>query len=333
MLISKIRSQKLRQKLLGLPDKSYHELCEIAKGEELAERQAREIQDVSRSTVYNVSQQQEGTSWSSKPGQSQAGWQNRGSPTGCGWCGGPRRHKRSNCPAEGRECYNCNGIGHLARVCRNGRQMPAHQNGDERRWYSNRSQSDKESSSDASQNASGCEFEKLFEVGAVEMAVKDSKATKSSKKSYAEAVKEKSQPNQKKMSPPSAKERESSNTEFTRQARDYRQNRLRIGEKVLVQDWVTKRWTQEAIVVRQGKSEREYWIRMPSGAVYRKPWNFLKSDPSYRQQSAEVAQQRANPVSEVKLRSQFSSPVQLKSIQKKSTKFKEQCLSEMSQRA
>lgn len=145
---------------------------------------------------------------------------------------------------------------------------------------------------------------------------------KSSKKSYAEAVKE---PNQKKRRVPRTKERKSSNMEFTKQARDDRQNKFRIGEKVLVQDWVTKRWTQEAVVVRQGKSEHEYWIRMPSGAVYRKPSNFLKSDPSYRQQSAEVAQQRANPVSEVKSRAQFSNPVQLKSILKKGTKFKERC--------
>ena len=93
MFISKIRSQKLRQKLLGLPDKSYHELCEIAKGDELAERQAREIQDVSKSTVYNISQQHRGRSQSRGPSQNRSRSQSRENQSGCCWCGRQQRHE------------------------------------------------------------------------------------------------------------------------------------------------------------------------------------------------------------------------------------------------
>ena len=112
--------------------------------------------------------------------------------------------------------------------------------------------------------------------------------------------------------------------EFMMQSRDYnRTSKFCVGQNVFVQDPITKRWTGKAVIVRQGNNEREFWIRTPAGVEYRRNRCFLKLDPSPSRQPAEAAPKREESSREDNARSSPPTPVQPKSILKKTVRFAE----------
>jgi hypothetical protein len=146
-------------------------------------------------------------------------------------------------------------MGHLARACRNRRGAPPPQKRVERRrGHSNKIEG----------------FNK-----------EDTKVVRSPRKSYAEAVKQRSQPNLKKINRPRAKE-QNQGLEWRRELPI-----LEPGDPVFIQHPHSKRWDGEGIVIGFGQNAREYVVEFNRNQKrYVRNRIFLK--PNLRKKKVEV---------------------------------------------
>jgi hypothetical protein len=53
-------------------------------------------------------------------------------------------------------------------------------------------------------------------------------------------------------------------------------NRMKVGDRVFIQDPATKRWTRTGTIERKGKNEREFYVRTDRGGLWRRNRRFLK---------------------------------------------------------
>ena len=104
-IISGCKSKKLKMKGLHNPNMTLVELLDQARTYEITEKSARAMQDKD-STIDSV---QKHKSKEKKHSHASA------SKEICGSCG--YRHRGDKCPAKGKACMNCEGIGHFASVC------------------------------------------------------------------------------------------------------------------------------------------------------------------------------------------------------------------------
>jgi len=145
-LVATVRSDKIRKKLLAEHKKTYVEMIELAKGEELVERKNVDVKtakstnasQVNATSTYKFGRggqghrgnrgrgrgghqtQDRGRSATREHGnrtQSRSPSTNRSKANSCAFCG-KERHDRENCPAQKSKCRRCNKVGHWSHVCR-----------------------------------------------------------------------------------------------------------------------------------------------------------------------------------------------------------------------
>jgi hypothetical protein len=139
-LIAQIRSDKTRKKLLAIQDKSYPEVLNVAKAEELVEMKNRQIvstrtqsQVHATSTYKSQSRGQQNQPHQGQQGNHHGRSQSKGRGRGnfqrgrspsitrskncCPWCG-KEKHDKKNCPATNSSCSRCGKKGHWSPVCR-----------------------------------------------------------------------------------------------------------------------------------------------------------------------------------------------------------------------
>ena len=273
-------------------------------------------------------------------GQTQKQFKSPGSRSraGCGWCGFWKRHDKNHCQARDKTCYSCNKTGHFARVCRNrGRSTRPERRGHEGqqgqgrrgRWNFNRAQ-----------NVSNSESNWRWQNNEVKVD-KGQKRTfpdaVKKKTSYKEAVKQKTHPNldtRVKTKPQRAEvntvwsegieKRSPDIAKSAKQSQNYQpKDKFRPGQQVFVQDQHDKRWTGRAVIIRRGRNQREFIIRMSSGVEQHRNRRSPRLGPSPHHEPIKVAPQRERTSCEGNARSTSSAPIQLRSILKKTGTFQE----------
>ena len=81
--------------------------------------------------------------------------------------------------------------------------------------------------------------------------------------------------------------------------RTTRSNEMRIGDRVFIQDHVTKKWNRLGTIEKEGKNDREFWVRTEFGGLWRRNRRFLKlQDPLRLTKSA--MKQETSPVKDEK---------------------------------
>ncbi|XP_055585123.1 uncharacterized protein K02A2.6-like [Uranotaenia lowii] len=123
-LISGIRSEPLRTKLLEDKNISLEKAVEICKANEAAIQQNKQISEGASSDINAIQSRRDSDRKKEKFEM-------------CGWCG--RKHRPRKCPAFGEKCKSCGKIGHFREVCRSkanarmlGTEEDDYNDGDER---------------------------------------------------------------------------------------------------------------------------------------------------------------------------------------------------------
>ena len=81
--------------------------------------------------------------------------------------------------------------------------------------------------------------------------------------------------------------------------RTTRSNKMRIGDCVFIQDHVTKKWNRLGTIEKEGKNDREFWVRTEFGGLWRRNRRFLKlQDPLRLTKSA--MKQETSPANDEK---------------------------------
>ena len=273
-------------------------------------------------------------------GQTQKQFKSPGSHSraGCGWCGFWKRHDKIHCRARDKTCYSCHKTGHFARVCRNrGRSTRPERRGQEGqqgqgrrgRWNFNRAQNVSNSESNWRWHSNKVKVDK-GQTKTFSEAVKK-------KTSFTEAAMPKAYPNldaRVKTKPPRAevntvrsegiKKRSPDIAKSAKQSRNYQpKDKFRPGQQVFVQDQHDKRWTGRAVIIRRGRNQREFIIRMSSGVERHRNRRSPRLGPSPHHEPIKVAPQRERTSCEGNARSTSSAPIQLRSILKKTGTFQE----------
>ena len=103
-----------------------------------------------------------------------------------------------------------------------------------------------------------------------------------------------------------------------KQSRNYQpKDKFRPGQQVFVQDQHDKRWTGRAVIIRRGRNQREFIIRMSSGVEQHRNGRSPRLGPSPQHEPIKVAPQRERTSCEGNARPTSSAPIQLRSILKK----------------
>ena len=269
-------------------------------------------------------------------GRTQKQFKSQGSYSraGCGWCGFWKRHDKNHCRARDKTCYSCNKAGHFARVCRNrGRSSRPKVQGQEGqqgqgrrgRWNFNRAQ-----------NVSNSERNWRWQSNEVKVDKGQKKTFPDAvkKTSYTEAVKQKACTNldaRVKTKPRAEvnsvrsegiKKRSPDIAKSAKQSRNYQpRDKFWPGQQVFVQD--QQRWTERAVIIRRGRNQREFIIRMSSGVEWHRNRRSPRLGPSPHHEPIKVAPQHERTSCEGNARSSSSAPIQLRSILKKTGTFQE----------
>ena len=107
-----------------------------------------------------------------------------------------------------------------------------------------------------------------------------------------------------------------------KQSRNYQpKDKFRPGQQVFVQD--QQHWTERAVIIRRGRNQREFIIRMSSGVERHRNRRSPRLGPSPHHEPIKVAPQRERTSCEGNARSTSSAPIQLRSILKKTGTFQE----------
>ena len=109
-----------------------------------------------------------------------------------------------------------------------------------------------------------------------------------------------------------------------KQSRNYQpKDKFRPGQQVFVQDQHDKRWIGGAVIIRRGRNQQEFIIRMSSGVEQHRNRRSPRLGPSPRHEPIKVAPQHERTSCEGNARSSSSAPIQLRSILKKTGTFQE----------
>ena len=77
-------------------------------------------------------------------------------------------------------------------------------------------------------------------------------------------------------------------------------NKMKVGDKVFIQNPATKRWTRTGTIERNGRNEREFFIRTDHGALWRRNRRFLKlQSPAQTTPPAPTAEMTPAPRNEL----------------------------------
>ena len=148
MLLVRCRTLEIRQKLLQDQDRSYDDLCQLAKNYEAQHLHAANIYNIAATTIHQTHNVDE-TLYAGQPGRGRGQFRGRGGQRGgrggnrggqggfqkrsgrstsssrsksqtrgCGRCGDENRHPQDQCPAAGKTCKRCQKVGHFSHVCR-----------------------------------------------------------------------------------------------------------------------------------------------------------------------------------------------------------------------
>jgi hypothetical protein len=85
-------------------------------------------------------------------------------------------------------------------------------------------------------------------------------------------------------------------------------SRMKVGDRVFIQDPATKRWTRTGTIERKGRNEREFFVRTDRGGLWRRNRRFLKlQDPNRTAPPAPMTETIPEP-SNVPMPTQTSRP-------------------------